>query len=427
MMVGLDIGTSNIIAVIGEVLPDGVVNVLGRGCSVAHGVDRGGIVDLNAVVKSIESAISEVESAAESLVGSDDKVVKIEAVTLSISGEHIQALNQSSMVTLENRVVTQKDIDKAVIAARGVRVDHLDILHALPQEYRVDNLLSTKNPLGLAGMHLTANVHLIACHKSWLQNLKNAVARAGLKVDQVVFSGFASSYSVLTEEEKELGVCLIDIGGGTMDILVYTDGAVRFSKVIPFGGNNVTGYLAEALRANWDEAENIKISHGSAVYPANNNSDKRIEVRGGVVNGMSNYFTKDNVSQVTAHCYNYLMNYVNNELIQLRYELSKRGIKQELIAGFVLTGGGSQIEDIVECAKSVFGSHVRVGYPLNITGLTEYVNKPQYATVLGLLQYNHHNVTEVSKSDILPPPVDDMLGRIKNIGKWIKKEFGLKK
>ncbi|WGE36051.1 cell division protein FtsA [Actinobacillus genomosp. 1] len=390
IIVGLDIGTSKVVAVVGEVLPDGVINVIGSGSCPAKGVDRGGVIDLDAAVNSIQRAIEQAESV------SDCQII---GVTLAISGQHITALNESGTVPLSG-TVTNEDIDAAIHIARSIKLpDGLETLHIIPQEYKVDRLPATKNPVGLSGMRLQAQAHIIACHQDWLRNLKNAVERAKLKVDQVVFSGLASSYSVLTEDEKELGVCLIDIGGGTMDILVYTDGALRFSKVIPFAGNNVTDYIAQVFTTSRNEAESIKINYGCAINPPAHNPDKKIEVAG-LGGRMPRTFTKAQVATVTSQCYSDLLKVIENELVQLRHELLQKGIKQELIAGFVLTGGGSQIEDIVECAREIFGSQVRVGYPLNITGLTDYVNKPQYATVLGLLQYSHYNSDEKSNGEI---------------------------
>lgn len=384
MVVGLDVGTHKVVAVVGEVLPDGVINVLGSGVSPSKGVQGGVVVDLDAVVSSIQRAIEEAESISEG---------EINGVMLALSGANIVGLNESGTVPLSGTVET-KDLDNAIHIARSIKLpDGLETLHIIPQEYKLDNLPATKNPLGLSGMRLQARAHLIACPHDWLRNLKNAVERSKLKIDQVVFSGLASSYSVLTEDEKELGVCLIDIGGGTMDVLVYTDGALRFSKVIPFGGNNITDHIAKNFTTSRQDAEKIKVQYGSAMYPPSHFPEKKIEIPG-LGGRMPKIFTKDQLSKYTNQCYRDLFDIIAGELAKLRIELFQKGIKQELIAGIVLTGGGSQIEDIVECAKSVFGLQVRVGNPLNITGLTDYVNKPQYATVLGLLQYNHYNDVE---------------------------------
>ncbi|MGX2947885.1 cell division protein FtsA [Frederiksenia canicola] len=407
IVVGLEIGTHKVVAVVGEVLPDGVINVIGSGVSPSKGVQGGGVVDLDATVSSIQRAIEEAESISE---------CKIMGVTLALSGAHIVGLNENGTVPLSG-TVTNDDLDNAIHIARSIKLpDGLETLHIIPQEYKVDRLPATKNPIGLSGMRLNAQAHIIACHNDWLRNLKNAVERSKLKIDQIVFSGLASSYSVLTEDEKELGVCLIDIGGGTMDILVYTDGALRFSKVIPFGGNNVTDYIAQIFTTSRPDAEKIKVQYGSAMSPPTNFPEKKIEMAG--LGGRTpRTFTKAQLSNYTAQCYHDLLSVVNNELIQLRNELYQKGIKQELIAGIVLTGGGSQIEDIVECAKSVFGSQVRVGYPLNITGLTDYVSKPQYATVLGLLQYSHYNDSESGASGEISETFGSIFDKCRRGGK----------
>lgn len=415
IVVGLEIGTHKVVAVVGEVLPDGVINVIGSGITPSKGVQGGAVVDLDAVVGSIQRAIEEAESISE---------CKIMGVTLALSGPHITAFNENGTVPLSG-AVNNEDLDNAIHIARSIKLpDGLETLHIIPQEYKVDRLPATKNPLGLSGMRLQAHVHLIACHNDWVRNLKNAVERSKLKIDQIVFSGLASSYSVLTEDERELGVCLIDIGGGTMDILVYTDGALRFSKVIPFGGNNVTDYIAQVFTTSRSSAENIKVHYGSAISPPTHFSEKKFEVSG-LGDRVTRTFTKLQLSNVTAQCYNDLLDIIARELAQLREELYQKGIKQELIAGIVLTGGGSQIEDIVECAKSVFGSQVRVGYPLNITGLTDYVNKPQYATVLGLLQYNHYNSDEHGSElgDKVGGFFDIFCRGAKKLYNWVKSSF----
>ncbi|MCK3654660.1 cell division protein FtsA [Pasteurellaceae bacterium Macca] len=410
IIVGLEVGTHKVVAVVGEVLPDGVINVIGSGVSPSKGVAGGGVVDLEATVSSIQRAIEEAESASE---------CKIMGITLAISGQHIRGLNETGHETLSG-IVKSTDLDEALRSARSIRLpEGLEMLHIIPQEYRVDQLPATKNPLGLSGMRLQANAHLITCHNDWLRNLKNAVEGSKLKIDQIVFSGLASSYSVLTEDEKELGVCLIDIGGGTMDVLVYTGGALRFSKVLPYGGNHVTDYIAQVFTTSRNEAENIKVHYGSAISPPTTFSEKKIEV-GGLGGRTPRTFTKAQLSNITAQCYHDLLQVIENELVQLRHELTQKGIRQDLIAGFVLTGGGSQIEDIVECAKSVFGSQVRIGTPLNITGLTDYVNKPQYATVLGLIQYTHHNDVESSDES---GKMDDVVDIAKKAAKWLQEKF----
>lgn len=275
----------------------------------------------------------------------------------------------------------------------------LAVLHRLPQEYAVDQQKNIKNPLGFQGGRLTSNVHLIACHQDWLNNLRQAVERCKLKIDKVIFSGIATSHSVLTEDEKDLGVCLIDFGAGTMEVMVYTNGSLRFSKVIPYAGNRVTDDIAYDLTTSRVEAENIKVKYGSAVSPPRQNPDEQFDVMsidGSVIERCS----KARLSMVTAGRYREILELVKEELIQLKYDLESKQMKFELIAGIVITGGGAQIKDLKECATEVFGLHVRIGNPLNITGVTHLVEKkPQYSTVLGLLQYEYSSNDESPMND----------------------------
>ncbi|MCW9710619.1 cell division protein FtsA [Avibacterium sp. 21-586] len=389
-VVGLEIGTSKVVAVVGEVLPDGVVNVLGVGSSPSKGIDRGSITDLNAVIKSIQRAVEAAESIAD---------CQIISVTLAITGDHIQSLNESGFVPIADGEVTQEEIDSAMHTASSVKIgEGLSLLHIIPQEYAVDKQMNIKDPLGLQGVRLKAQAHLIACHQDWLNNLKKAVERCKLKVEKIVYSGVASGCSVLTEDEKDLGVCLIDFGAGTIDIVVYTNGALRFSKVIPYAGNRVTDDIAYACETSRAEAERVKVNYGSAYNPPSSHAEKRIEVAG--IGGRTpRVLSKQQLSIVTAARYEELLRLVREELNQLQYELENKQMKFELIAGVVITGGGAQIEDLKQCAEKVFGTPVRVGHPLNITGLTDYVSKPQYSTVVGLLQYNHNDEDESPLND----------------------------
>ncbi|PVX42780.1 cell division protein FtsA [Pasteurella langaaensis DSM 22999] len=421
-IVGLEVGTSKVVAVVGEVLPDGVVNVMGFGSSPSKGIDKGNITDLAAVVNSIQRAIENAESVAD---------CQIVSVTLAITGEHIHSINESGFVPIASGEVTQDEIDSAMHTASSVKLpEGLNLLHVIPQEFAVDKQQNIKSPLGLQGVRLKAQAHLIGCHQSWLNNLQKAVESCGLKVDQVVFSGLASTYSVLTEDEKDLGVCMIDFGGGSMDIMVYTNGALRYSKVVPYGGNDITDYVAQSLTTSRTEAESIKIKYGSAVNPseefAEHFAKKKVEVAG--LGGTSpRTFTKKQIMEVTSKCYGDLLRVVQHELVNLRNELTAKGIKNDLIAGVVLTGGGAQMEDIAKCATEIFESHVRVGNPLNINGLTDYVNKPQYATVLGLLQYSYHN--EEENTPLLTQIANGegtwgkILGKVKKIANKVRSEF----
>lgn len=391
IIVGLEVGTSKVVALVGELLPDGVVNILGVGSCPAKGIDKGNITDLNAVVTSVQRAIELAESVAD---------CEIISVTLAITGQHIQSWNDSGAAPIADGEVTQDDIDAALHTASSIKMpEGLAVLHRLPQEYAVDQQKNIKNPLGFQGGRLTSNVHLIACHQDWLNNLRQAVERCKLKIDKVIFSGIATSHSVLTEDEKDLGVCLIDFGAGTMEVMVYTNGSLRFSKVIPYAGNRVTDDIAYDLTTSRIEAENIKVKYGSAVSPPRQNPEEQFDVMsidGSVIERCS----KARLSMVTAGRYREILELVKDELIQLKYDMESKQMKFELIAGIVITGGGAQIKDLKECATDVFGLHVRIGNPLNIAGVTHLVEKkPQYSTVLGLLQYEYSSNDESPIND----------------------------
>ncbi len=244
-----------------------------------------------------------------------------------------------------------------------------------------------ENTVGLSGVRMQAKVHLITCHNDMAKNIVKAVERCGLKVDQLIFAGLASSYSVLTEDERELGVCVVDIGGGTMDIAVYTGGALRHTKVIPYAGNVVTSDIAYAFGTPPSDAEAIKVRHGCALGSIRFGKDESVEVPsvGGHLSPRS--LQRQTLAEVIEPRYTELLNLVNEEILQLQEKLRQQGVKHHLAAGIVLTGGAAQIEGLAACAQRVFHTQVRIGAPLNITGLTDYAQEPYYSTAVGLLHY----------------------------------------
>lgn len=415
IIVGLEIGTSKVVALVGELLPDGVVNILGVGSCPAKGIDKGNITDLSAVVTSVQRALELAESIAD---------CEILSVTLAITGEHIQSWNDSGAAPILNDEVTQEDIDAALHTASSIKMpEGLMLLHRLPQEYEVDQQKNIKNPLGFQGGRLTANVHLIACHQDWLNNLKRAVERCRLKIDKVIFSGIASSHSVLTEDEKDAGVCLIDFGAGTMEVMVYTNGALRFSKVIPYAGNRITADIAYDQTTSHVEAENIKVKYGSAVSLPIKHQDEVFDVMS-IDGRVTKRCSRENLTRITAARYQELLGLVKEELLDLKSKLERKHIQFELVAGIVITGGGAQIRELKECATQVFGIHVRIGQPLNITGITHHIeNKPQYATVLGLLQYDYNSNDEPVEDPHTEGALQKTWGKIKKIAKKIASEF----
>ncbi|MFP3013725.1 MAG: cell division protein FtsA [Arsenophonus sp. NC-QC1-MAG3] len=410
LVVGLEIGTSKVSALVGELLPDGVVNIIGIGNCLSRGMDKGGVNDLESVIKCVQRTVDQAELMAD---------CQISSVYLALSGKHVSCQNEIGMVPISEDEVTQDDVDSVVHTAKSVRIrDEHRILHVIPQEYAIDYQEGIKNPVGLSGVRMQAKVHLITCHNDTAKNIIKAVECCGLKVDQLIFSGLASSYSVLTEDECELGVCVVDIGGGTMDIAVYTGGALRHIKVIPYAGNVVTNDIAYAFGTPPSDAEIIKVRHGCALGTIVS-KDENVEVPS-VGGRPPRSLQRQTLAEVIEPRYTELLNLVNDEILKLQEQLRQQSIKHHLAAGIVITGGGAQIDGLVECAQRVFHTQVRIGKPLNITGLTDYAQEPYYSTTVGLLHYGKQtylgNETEMDKCT-------SVSSWFHKITSWLKKEF----
>lgn len=410
LVVGLEVGTSKVSAVVGEVLPDGMINIIGVGTNPSRGVDKGGVNDFEAVVTSVRRTIEDAELMAD---------CQISSVYLALSGKHIDCQNEVGMVPIANGEVTEEDVANVVHTAKSVKVsDENRILHVIPQDYKIDYQEGIRNPIGLSGVRMQAKVHLITCHNDMAKNISKAVEKCNLTVDELIFSGLASSHSVLTDDEKDLGVCLVDIGAGTMDITVYTGGFLRYSTVIPYAGNQVTSDIAYALSTPINDAEDIKIRHGSAMS-AFVSRDEMIEVPS-VGGRLARTLQRETLAGVIEARYKELLAFVNNEVIKVQTALKAKGVKHQLAAGFVLTGGAAQIEGLVECAESVFHNQVRIGTPLNITGLTDYASSPAYATALGLLCYGKNAYVEEIPQKEVNVKIKSLFSSVKN---WLKREF----
>ncbi|AKC60320.1 cell division protein FtsA [Blochmannia endosymbiont of Camponotus (Colobopsis) obliquus] len=410
LVVGLEIGTAKVVVLIGEILPDGIVNIIGFGSCPSRGVDKAGVNDLASVVKCIQQAVNDAELMAD---------CQITSVYLALSGKHIACQNEIGIVPISNEEVTQEDIENVVHTAKSVRVcDEHRILHVIPQEYAIDCQEGIKNPLGLSGIRMQAKVHLITCHNDMAKNIVKAVERCGLEVDQLIFAGLATGYAVLTDDERELGVCVIDIGGGTMDIAIYTDGALRHIKVIPYAGKVVTSDIAYAFGTPFHEAEIIKIKYGCALYSIVG-KEENIEVPSVGGRPPRNLHRQILAEVIEPRCTE-LLNLVNNEILQLQKQLHQQGIKHHLAAGVVLTGGSAQIDGLVICAQKVFNTQVRIGSPLNISGLIDYVQEPYYSTVVGLLHYG--KVSHLNNH--LENNKQTLFGLwLKRINNWLRKLF----
>lgn len=410
LVVGIEIGTSKITVLIGEILLNSNINIIGIGNSSSNGIKNGGINDLDSVIKCINVAINQAETMAN---------CQISSLYLSLSGKNINCQNELGIVPIAEKEVTQYDVDSVIHTARSVRIqDDYRILHVVPQEYAIDGQEGIKNPIGLSGIRMQAKVHLITCHNDTVKNIIKAIEKCSIKVDQLIFAGLASSLAVLNDDERELGACVIDIGGGTMDIAIYISGALFHTKVIPYAGNIVTHDIAYAFGITLANAESIKINHGCALSSlVNKNENIEVEGLGGIP---SRILLRQTLAEVIEPRYKELLNFANHEIKKTQHELSQQGIKNYLAAGVILTGGASKIEGLTECAKNIFNTQVRIGHPFNITGLTDYINEPSYSTTIGLLHYakefNLNNDNKISKKV-------SMGNWFKKINNWLKKEF----
>jgi cell division protein FtsA len=410
LIVGLDIGSAKVTVLVGEILPDSELNIIGVGSHAARGMDKGGVNDLEAVVRSVQRALNEAELMAD---------CQITSVYLGVSGKHISCLNEKGMVPIGDEEVTQEDVDNAIHTAKSVKLkDEHRILHVLPQEFAIDYQEGIKNPIGLSGVRMEAKVHLITCHNDMAKNIVKCVERCGLKVDQLIFSALASSYAVLTDDEKELGTCVVDMGAGTMDLAVYTAGALRHTAVIPYAGKAVTSDIAYAFGTPLGDAEDVKVQYGCALGTMVSRDDT-IEVPS-VGGRPARRLQRQTLAEVIEPRYSELLGMVKTELDELKIRLKAQGVKHQLAAGIVLTGGASQMEGIVECAEQILQCQVRLGQPMRVHGLTEYVQAPTYSTAVGLLHYGRENQSERFTSE---KTLSGMSSVIKRFHSWFKGEF----
>lgn len=370
MIVGLDIGTSKVVAIVGELNAEGEIEVIGIGSQVSRGLKRGVVVNIDSTVVAIRRAIEE----AELMAG-----CKIHSVFAGIAGSHIKSLNSHGIVAIRDREVNSADIDRVIDAAQAVAVPaDQRILHILPQEYAIDNQEGIKEPFGMSGVRLEAKVHLVTCAVNAAQNIENCIRRVGLEVDDIILEQLASSHSVLSEDEKELGVCMVDIGGGTTDIAIFTDGAIRHTAVIPIAGDQVTNDIAMALRTPTQNAEDLKIKYACALAQLAG-ADETIKVPS-VGDRPARELSRQALAEVVEPRYDELFTLINAEI-------RRSGFEDLIPAGIVLTGGTAKIEGAIELAEEIFHMPVRLGVPQSVKGLGDVVSNPIYSTGVGLLHY----------------------------------------
>ena len=370
LLVGLDIGTSKVVAIVGEVTEGGGLDVVGLGSHPSRGLKKGVVVNIESTVQSIQRAIEE----AELMAGCE-----IHSVYTGIAGSHVRSLNSHGIVAIRDSEVSVSDVDRVIDAARAVAIPaDQKILHILPQEFVIDNQEGIREPVGMSGVRLEAKVHMVTGAVSAAQNIVKCVRRCGLEVDDVILQQLASSQSVLTEDERELGVCLADIGGGTTDIAVFVDGAIHHTAVIPIAGDQVTNDIAVALRTPTHNAEDIKIKFGCALTQLAN-ADETIEVPS-FGDRPPRRLVRQTLAEVIEPRYEELFT-----LIQV--ELKRSGFHELVAAGLVLTGGGARMEAAIDLAEEVFHMPVRTGFPQYVDGLLDVVRNPIYSTGVGLLLF----------------------------------------
>jgi cell division protein FtsA len=370
IVVGLDIGTTKICTIVGEVTDEGVIDIIGIGTHPSKGLRKGVVVNIEATVASIRRAVEE----AELMAGCE-----ITTVYTGIAGGHIKGFNSQGIVAVKDKEIRETDIARVIDAAKAVAIPlDREVIHVLPQEFIIDDQGGIKEPLGMAGVRLEAKVHIVTGAVSSAQNIIKCANRTGLNVADIVLQPLASSEAVLSEEEKDLGVCLVDIGGGTTDIAIFKDGSIVHTAVIALGGNNLTSDIAIGLRTPTEEAERIKQKHGCCITKS---VDKEETIEVPSVGGRQPRVLRRSVLAE-------ILEPRVEEIFQLvQRELQKCGYEDLLASGVVITGGSTLLEGMPELAEEVLGLPTRRGMPRNIGGLVDVVKSPMYATGVGLVLY----------------------------------------
>lgn len=405
VIVALDIGTTKVCTLIAQKSGKNL-EILGVGSHPSNGLKKGSVVNIEKTVESIRSSIEE----AKLMAG----IEELESATVGIAGNHIYCFNSSGVVPVKNKEINQADVDRVIEAAKAVLIpSDREILHVIPQEFKVDNTVGIKNPIGMCGSRLEVNVHIVTGKTPLIHNLVKCVEQAGLLANSIILQPIASSRSVLSTEEKELGVVLIDIGGGTTDIAVWKEGSLLHSQIIPLGGNHFTNDLAVALKIPHNEAERIKLTHGTVLKDAHLNETYL------TVQGLSGTRPRE----VSLSFVGEVLGARAEELFQVIKEMVlEKNLQDEITGGFVLTGGGALIKNLPELAEYYLEKPVKLGYPTAFGGMTTAMQHPKFSTVLGLLQESQHASEAVTRNEKVQDESDmfDRLGKsLKNVFKEI--------
>jgi cell division protein FtsA len=388
LIVGLDIGTSKIVAIVAEIQPEGRLEIIGMGQAPSRGLKKGVVVNIESTVNAIQRALEEAELMAD---------CKIREVYTGIAGSHIRSINSHGMVAIKDKEVNQTDVDRVIETARAVIIPtDQQVLHILTQEFIIDGQEDVREPLGMSGVKLEVKVHIVTGAISAAQNIIKCVRRCGLEVRDLVLQPLASSIAVLSEDEKDLGVCLVDIGGGTTDIAVFTGGAIRHTSVIPIAGDQITNDVAMALRTPTADAEDLKVKYGCALRQLAD-AKEMIEVLG-VGDRPARQLSRQTLAEVIEPRVEELYSLV-------QAELRRSGFEELLSSGIVITGGSSAMEGMAELGEEVFHMPVRLGMPQYVGGLAEVVRNPRFATAVGLLlagmdQHQRHHLSTMQNGSM---------------------------
>lgn len=372
VIVALDIGTTKVCTLIAQKNAHSL-DILGVGSHPSNGLKKGSVVNIEKTVQSIRTSIEE----AKLMAGLDS----LESATIGIAGNHIYCFNSSGVVPVKSKDITQNDVDRVIEAAKAVLIpSDREVIHVIPQEFKVDSTSGIKNPVGMFGSRLEVNVHIVTGKTPLIHNLVKCVEQAGLKANSIILQPLASSRSVLSQEEKELGVVLVDIGGGTTDVAVWKDGSLLHSQIIPVGGNHFTNDLAVALKIPHNEAERIKLNHGTVA--ASKMNDTFVTVQG---------LTGTKPREVPVSMIGDVLGSRAEELLFVVKDIVKeRGLESDVTGGYVITGGGALVKNLAELAEFILEKPTKIGFPQAFGGMTSAMQHPKFSTVLGLLQESDH-------------------------------------
>ena len=403
LIVGLDIGTSKVVVIAAEVTSDGTFEIIGMGSHPSSGLKKGVVANIETTVNAIQRALEEVELMAN---------CKIHDVYTGVAGNHIKSFNSHGMVAIKDREVSELDVERVMETAKAVNIPaNQQVLHILNQEFIIDGQEDVREPIGMNGIRLEVKVHIVTGSISAVQNIMKCVLRCGLEVGDVVLQPLASSMAVLSEDEKDLGVCLVDIGGGTTDIAVFNQGAIRHTAVIPIAGDQVTNDIAMALRTPTKDAEDIKCRYGCALKGMAD-SREMIEVLGVGERG-TRQLSRQTLAEV-------IEPRVEELYLLVQKELRRSGFEELLSSGIVITGGSSSLLGMVELGEEIFHMPVRLGLPLYRGSLAEVVRTPRFSTGVGLIiagieQNRHHHKARLQGNSF------KLI--LERIGNWFQRNF----